>query len=271
MTIGELRKRCQPASKAKIDPLMEVVVLRPFSIYFTWLFIRLGLQANHVSFLGFLFAAAGSGCLLAGERLWGLAGAGLIWTAFLLDCVDGEVARYRGHGSARGTYLDYLVGMVNDGMILVGLAFYVSVVSGWDPRWTVVPSAFLALSEKLVGLTAHSVVFRNIRSRWEAIEPQGVQSFEASVWREMSLRARLLRVPFETFFRVSLVLAAAAAGVALGTDVPMTAAWLAVLTLGFVVSAVSFRNEFFRDRVGQTMDDVVKDLQSRTPPMNRAA
>lgn len=263
MTIRELRAICQPAFKAKIDPLMEHRMLRPFSIYFTWLFVKLGLQANHATFVGFAFAAVGSGMLLVGDRYFALGGAVCIWMAFLFDCVDGEVARYRKGSSVSGIYLDYITGMFNDGMIFVALGFYVSAVSGWDARWFVIPSAMLVLAEKLVGLTAHTVVFRNCRTYWNDAQADAAEDTDAKVWKEMGLFDRLLRVPFETFFRVTFLLVAVAASIMANMDAIVVAAWGIIAALSAIVSAISFRNEFFRNRVEGTMYDFIKALKTR--------
>src|SRR5437867_3056821 len=79
---------------------------RRISIYLTWWLLRLGVSANQASLLMMIVGAAGA-MLLASPRL-GLDAVGfsLLYVAFLLDKVDGEIARCRGSESPRGILLD---------------------------------------------------------------------------------------------------------------------------------------------------------------------
>ncbi|MGH2819330.1 MAG: CDP-alcohol phosphatidyltransferase family protein [Actinomycetota bacterium] len=73
-----------------------------------------------------------AGCLVLGllvgpvyliDGRWGLvAGAILFYLAFLLDCVDGKLARARGTGSARGEILDELADNSRKASVSMGLA-----------------------------------------------------------------------------------------------------------------------------------------------------
>ncbi|WP_165840076.1 CDP-alcohol phosphatidyltransferase family protein [Motiliproteus coralliicola] len=263
MTIKELRAVCQPAYKQKIDPLMEWYLLRPFSIYFTWFFVRLGVGPNWVTLMGMLLGCAGSGLLMLGQVGWGVAGAVLIWLGFLFDCVDGEVARYSGKGSLRGTYLDYFVGGVNDMAIMLGLSFYVAQTMGWPLVLVVTAGVAMAYLEKIIGLYAQCVIYRNIRASWDSVEVDEAQSYDDKVWKEMGLWSRLLRVPFETFFRASLILVAFIVGASVGEHQVVAWAWVLILVLGYTLVAKSFYSEFFQDRVGTSMADFIGALKGR--------
>jgi len=103
MTLAELRTIAQAGKHA--DPGWYRVHRR-LSIHITRLALRLGLEADHVSAL---MLAAGTGAALliaAGSHVANALGFGFGYTAFLLDKVDGEVARSRGTPTMRGILLD---------------------------------------------------------------------------------------------------------------------------------------------------------------------
>lgn len=87
---------------------------RKFTIYLTWLFARLGITSNAATLASGVAIFAAALCYLATPRmewLW-LAGALLVQLYFILDHVDGELARYEtvhlgkiGSGSA-GVFYD---------------------------------------------------------------------------------------------------------------------------------------------------------------------
>jgi len=264
LTINELRKICQPAYKKKVDPLMEWYLLRPISIYFTWFFTRVGLSANWVTFIGLVSACIGSALLMTGNLQWAVFGAILIWLGFLFDCVDGEVARFSNKGSLSGTYLDYFVGGVNDMAIMLGLSFYISLTTGWSTILIVSAGVALAYLEKIIGLYAHSVIYRNIRGYWDKVESDDdTDDYEKKVWKEMGLMSRLLRVPFETFFRATLILLAFLAEWLSGFSGLVIAAWALIMLLGWVLVVKSFYSEFFGGRVSSSMDDFIGALKTR--------
>ncbi len=100
--------------------------MRRVSVYFTWLVVRTPMTANHVTGLmvlvGFL---AGPALLLPG--LWGpLVAFLLAQFQMYLDCVDGEVARWRSTFGAKGIFLDAVGHYVAEGSIALFLGVRVA-------------------------------------------------------------------------------------------------------------------------------------------------
>ena len=83
-----------------VDPL-AVHVLR-WTVGVRWV------TPNRVTIAAFVLALGAAGCFLAGGTGWLLAGALLIYLGFLLDCVDGKLARWQGSGTLFGAWLDYI-------------------------------------------------------------------------------------------------------------------------------------------------------------------
>jgi hypothetical protein len=108
-TIEELRTVTQPEqvrSRAAAEHWVAHVYLRQISPYLTRPLLAAGFSANAVTWLMIAAAAAA-----AVATTWvGLAGAVLaavlVQLQMLIDCSDGEVARWRGTSSPVGVYLD---------------------------------------------------------------------------------------------------------------------------------------------------------------------
>jgi phosphatidylglycerophosphate synthase len=108
-SIAELRAATQPPAifeRNSGEHWAGRLYMRRLSPYATRLFLGIGLSANAVTWL---FVATGLAAA-AVLSLPGLAAAGgafvLIQLQLLLDCSDGEVARWRGQSSTVGIYLD---------------------------------------------------------------------------------------------------------------------------------------------------------------------
>jgi hypothetical protein len=108
-TIAELKSITQPESvrtRAGAEHWVAHVYLRDISPYLTRLLLRLGFTANGVTWL-MIFTAALAAVVTAWPTIWGaIAVAVLAQVQMLLDCSDGEVARWRETSSPTGVYLD---------------------------------------------------------------------------------------------------------------------------------------------------------------------
>ena len=63
---------------------------------------------NLLSFLAFLFGLGAAACFALQDRWWLVAGALLFHLSFVVDCMDGKIARLNGTGSVFGAWLDYV-------------------------------------------------------------------------------------------------------------------------------------------------------------------
>jgi phosphatidylglycerophosphate synthase len=80
--------------------------MRRISIYLTRLLLPTGISANGVTWLFIAVGIGGGGLLLIPGVVGALLAALAIQLQMMLDCSDGEVARWRGTFSPAGTYLD---------------------------------------------------------------------------------------------------------------------------------------------------------------------
>jgi hypothetical protein len=111
-TIREMRQVSQqrrPNAKGKMvwaGHWFNRLFVRHFSIYITWLFVKMGISANTVTFLIIPTSLIGV-ALCVPHVLWmNVVGFLLLMTAEVFDCVDGEIARWTNKSSLKGLYLD---------------------------------------------------------------------------------------------------------------------------------------------------------------------
>lgn len=111
-TVRELRASYTP-EKAASDrgfSLWVAYAARPMSFPLTWLFVRAGMSANQVTWLGTVMALAGCALLALGGYAAQVAGAALVVLWSVLDTVDGNLARYYRSAGRRGEFMDALSG-----------------------------------------------------------------------------------------------------------------------------------------------------------------
>lgn len=133
-TLAELRATAHKGHHREIGNWLARRIGRPSAIYGTWLAIRLGLSAHHVTCLALSASLALAGLIATGGRAWFVGGVACGWLAFWLDHVDGQVARWRGTASLNGVYFDYLLHHVANLTLGFALGFGLAIQSG-DPRW----------------------------------------------------------------------------------------------------------------------------------------
>ena len=100
---SELREICQAG---KLNEPAWYVVHRRLSIYVTWALLHTPVTPNHVTAAMMVLAVVGAALLAFQSLTVNLAGFALLYVSFILDKVDGEIARYRGVESPRAILLD---------------------------------------------------------------------------------------------------------------------------------------------------------------------
>jgi len=116
------RLRLKMANRAN-DGFFSVFVLRRFSKILTWVAVKIGATPNQVTIASFaigLYAAF----LFAQGDFWSiLLGAVLLQVSIIVDCVDGELARYTRKFSDLGAWLDAITDRVKEYAVFLGLAY----------------------------------------------------------------------------------------------------------------------------------------------------
>lgn len=127
--VSDERIRLRIANRAN-DGFYSVYVLRRLSKVLTFLAVKVKATPNQVTLASFaigLFAAY----LFSLANFWGLAfGAILLQVSLVVDCVDGELARYTRKFSGLGAWLDAITDRVKEYAVFLGLAYGAIVVQG---------------------------------------------------------------------------------------------------------------------------------------------
>jgi phosphatidylglycerophosphate synthase len=145
LSLIEVRRRGQDSPHLAADPTYGRVVMRRISPYLTWFIVNAtGLSANAVTGIGVLTGLAGAACFLVPQFVSYLLGVLLLQAAYLFDTADGEVARVRATSSRRGTYLDLIGHILQNGTLLGVTSFLFVQQSGF--QWWAIAIAFAGLA-----------------------------------------------------------------------------------------------------------------------------
>jgi phosphatidylglycerophosphate synthase len=123
-SLAEVRATGQPPeifSRLNDEHWAGRAYMRRVSPGATWIFARLGWPPNAVT-AGFIGCGMAAGAVLAlGGLASAIAAAVLVQAYLLLDCADGELARWSGRTSATGVYLDGVGHYLGEAALLAGL------------------------------------------------------------------------------------------------------------------------------------------------------
>ncbi len=114
--------RLRMANRAN-DGFFSVFFLRKFSKILTWLAVKIGATPNQVTLLSFAIGLYSAYSFSHGD-FWSIfIGAVLLQVSIIVDCVDGELARYTRKFSKLGAWLDAVTDRVKEYMVFMGLAY----------------------------------------------------------------------------------------------------------------------------------------------------
>lgn len=120
LNIGRLRLRMANRSN---DGFFSVFFLRKFSKLLTWLAVKVHATPNQVTLLSFAIGLYSAYLFSRGTFVTILSGAILLQLSIIVDCVDGELARYTRKFSKLGAWLDAVTDRVKEYMVFLGLAY----------------------------------------------------------------------------------------------------------------------------------------------------
>jgi hypothetical protein len=105
------------------DGFYSTFVVRRISRRLTALALRWGLRPNPVTVASLVIGLGAAAAFATGERVGLVAGALLLQLSLVVDCVDGEVARYTRAFSPMGAWLDASTDRVKEYACYAGLAY----------------------------------------------------------------------------------------------------------------------------------------------------
>jgi len=124
LSIRELKAKCIDLHP---EDVWTYKVIRPLSCYPTWACIKLGITANQVTLFNFLVGLSGCVLLTMGTYISMVSGALLVNLNYLLDRVDGNIAKTTNTVTKTGqlldTFSDYLIELLIPVCLGIGLYF----------------------------------------------------------------------------------------------------------------------------------------------------
>jgi phosphatidylserine synthase len=121
-SLNEARLRLKMANRAN-DGFFSVFVLRKFSKLFTWAAVRLRVTPNQITLISFGIGLLSAYAFSRGN-FWSIfTGALLLQLSIIVDCVDGELARYTRKFSQLGAWLDAITDRIKEYLVFFGLAY----------------------------------------------------------------------------------------------------------------------------------------------------
>ncbi|WP_406359097.1 DUF5941 domain-containing protein [Streptomyces sp. NBC_00658] len=142
--------RLRSAVKAR-DGFFTTHFISPYSRYIARWCARRGLTPNQVTTASLLTALIAAGCAATGTRAGFVAAGLLLLFSFVLDCVDGQIARYSLQYSTLGAWLDATFDRAKEYAYYAGLAL--GAARGGDDVWA------LALGAMILQTCRHVVDF----------------------------------------------------------------------------------------------------------------
>jgi len=103
------------------EDLWVYYLIRRISFYPTWLFLKLGLSANQATFISIIVGVIGCSFLAFGNYVTRVTGALLVNFWIILDCVDGNIARYKETSSDYGEFIDALGGYLLNAILFLSV------------------------------------------------------------------------------------------------------------------------------------------------------
>lgn len=180
------RLRLARATKAD-DGTVATVLSRPLSRLLTPLALRWGLTPDQVTLASFVIGLAAAACFATGDRATLVLGAVLLQVSLVVDCVDGDVARYTRSFSARGAWLDASTDRLKEFACYGGLAWG---SGAGAPAW-LLAAAMLTLQTARHTVDYTFTAVKDLREAEDAAAP--LARVEDSPSTEDSAAARAVR------------------------------------------------------------------------------
>jgi len=123
-SLSELNRLCQKPRYKEVGNWMVRHLVRDAALPVTWLLLHTQITANQVTLISLLAGIVGVSLLAFPSSGFFLAGAVLMQAWYLLDHVDGQIARYRKTASLTGRFFDFMTHHLMHGVVFFGLGVF---------------------------------------------------------------------------------------------------------------------------------------------------
>ncbi|MFE9185024.1 DUF5941 domain-containing protein [Micromonospora haikouensis] len=165
--VAEDRAELRLSVKEK-DDFFTTFFVSTWSPYVTKASAKLGLTPTGVTAISVLFAAVAAVLFGVGGRPALVTGAVLLYLGFMLDCVDGQLARYTRHFSAWGGWLDTMADRAKEYLVYAGLG-YGATAAGFRYGWALAVAAMTLQTVRHMTDTWYGVLHDEAARRPKAV------------------------------------------------------------------------------------------------------
>lgn len=183
--IDEDRVRLNNAVKGA-DGFFTTFFVSTYSRFIARWAARRGFTPNQVTLFSITLGVAAAACFATGTRAGAVAGAVLIYFAFVFDCVDGQLARYARKFGVLGAWMDATFDRFKEYVVFAGLAIGAT-VAGQGDVWTLALAAIAMQSIRHLLDFAYGAGHRRRRRK----APQPLPTLDLTVSADTPLREAL--------------------------------------------------------------------------------
>jgi phosphatidylglycerophosphate synthase len=241
-SIAQLRAVAQPPEvrlRANAEHWTASLYLRDLSPYLTWVLLKTRISANGVTALMILAGWSTAAALLI-PGIWGaLLALALSQVQMLIDCSDGEVARWRGTSSPAGVFLDKVGHYSTESLIPIALGIRAAAYPFESPEdflWTslaLLLALFIVLNKALNDMVH---VARANAGLTRLADTHGEKTPTSSLIARVRRLARF--VPFHRLYHsvelTMVIFAAALVGLLVGQPIVDRAVLIVLVPLAFL-------------------------------------
>ena len=127
---SKLRELCQKPNYRNVGNWMARYITRDMAIYVTWLVLHTRWRADTIALISLLCGLTSALLISMLSAAAFLTGAILLQCWYLLDHVDGQVARYYQEADLTGTFLDFMIHFFVHSSVTFGLGVRMFLVTG---------------------------------------------------------------------------------------------------------------------------------------------
>lgn len=167
---GPWQQRLSGASRGG-DGFFSTYAVRPISRKVTGIGLRLGWSPNAVTAASLTLGVLAAGLVATGTQWLWVVAAVLVQVALVVDCVDGEIARFTRRFSAFGAWLDAVGDRVKEYSVFAALALVASRTG--DQAWTLAVAAMAVVTVRHLEDYAYEYRLRPMRRSRPELLPLG--------------------------------------------------------------------------------------------------
>ncbi len=165
-TLDQWEHRCQKPDHRRVGNWLARRVARPAALRVTRVVVPWGIQPHLATFTAWAIGTAAVVALGWGSPAGWLVGAVLLHLWYLLDHVDGQIARYHRCETLDGAQLDYLMHHTINLLVPIGMGWGLNVARD-QPAWTLLGVA-AGLGLLMLGLV-HDARYKAFVKRWKRL------------------------------------------------------------------------------------------------------